>query len=117
MTLPHVIGTSVRFVWTPDSTRGPSYHPRGRSGSTSLPGESAGPARRLARADEEDVDFDFDATVGCASSSSSSSLPPLVMPMDRMPSSMRAMYSSLALCDVAAECFGLSSRRERGVGW
>jgi len=47
--------------------------------------------------------------------SSSSSLPPLVMPMDRMPSSMRAMYSSLALCDVAAECFGLSSRRERGV--
>lgn len=110
MTLPHVIGTSVRFVWTPDSTRGPSYQPRGRSGSTSLPGESAGPARRLARADEEDVAFDFDAM--CASPSSSS--PPLVMPMDRMPSSMRAMYSSLALCELAAECFGLSSRRERG---
>ena len=36
------------------------------------------------------------------------------MPMARTPSSIRAMYASLALCDVAAECFGLREEERRG---
>ena len=35
------------------------------------------------------------------------------MPMARTPSSIRAMYASFALCDVAAECFGLRFVDER----
>ena len=35
--------------------------------------------------------------------------------MARTPSSIRAMYASLALCDVAAECFGLREEERRGL--
>ena len=38
------------------------------------------------------------------------------MPMARTPSSIRAMYASLSLCDVAAECFGLRLENRSGSG-
>ena len=37
------------------------------------------------------------------------------MPMARTPSSIRAMYASLSLCDVAAECFGLRLEERSGL--
>ena len=35
--------------------------------------------------------------------------------MARTPSSIRAMYASLSLCDVAAECFGLRLEERSGL--
>ena len=69
-------------------------------------------ARGVGRAVSQECAQVGSAFLACPTDWSSS--PRSEMPMARTPSSIRAMYASLALCDVAAECFGLREERRGG---